>query len=291
MWAASVIWQTLLLFYFFFHSSKRKQEFCDLWSSLFTSEPLTILKHCTTRWLSLLHCVDRYITQFDGLKSFFLSCSEAETSKVVSILQRLENPLTKPLLLFLSFILPSMNKFNRLFQKSTQNTTCQLYTEMSRLVRLYASNLLKPEYIVAVGDDLSKLNLATQNQLADENLGLGDATWTYIAEMEEELDPKPLFKAVRLFYVASIQKMLKKFPFGDSILKELGIINPDQFCSYNFTTIERLAKRFPQLRLNDSQSIDWTTSFLQQNCLLPALTSLLQVMKSPGLESSGTKST
>lgn len=109
------------VFYYFFHSSKRKQEFCDLRCSLFTSEPQTILKHCTTGWLSLLRCVGRYLTQFDGLKSFFLSCSEAETSKVVSILQQLENPLTKPLLLFLSFLLPAMDKFNRLFQKSTQN--------------------------------------------------------------------------------------------------------------------------------------------------------------------------
>ena len=47
------------VFYYFFHSSKRKQEFCDLWTSLFTSEPQTILKHCTTRWLSLLWCVGR----------------------------------------------------------------------------------------------------------------------------------------------------------------------------------------------------------------------------------------
>ena len=180
----------------------------------------------------------------DGLKFFFLSCSKAETSKLVSILQRLENPLTKPLLLFLSYILPPMDKFNRLFQKSTQNTTCQLYTEMSRLVRLHASNLLKPECIVAVGDDLSQLNLATRNQLADENLGLGDATWTYISGMEEELDPKTLYKAVRSFYVASLQKMQKIFPFGDSIFQDLGIINPDQVCSYDFTTVERLAKRF-----------------------------------------------
>ena len=197
--------------YYFFHSSKRKQQFCDLWCSLFTSEPQTILKHCTTRWLSLLQCVGRCLTQFDGLKSFFFSCSEAETSKVVSILQWLENPLTKPLLLILSFILPSMDKLNRLFPNSTQNTTCQLYTAMSRLVRLYASNLLKPECIVTVGHDLSKLNLATRNQLADENLDLGDATWMYFSGMEEELDPKPFYKAVRSFYVASLQKMLKKF--------------------------------------------------------------------------------
>lgn len=29
------------VFYYFFHSSKRKEEFCDLWRSLFTSEPTT----------------------------------------------------------------------------------------------------------------------------------------------------------------------------------------------------------------------------------------------------------
>ena len=76
---------------------------------------------------------------------------------------------------------------------------------------LYASNLLKPECIVAVGDALSKLNLATQHQLADKNLGLGDATWMYLSGMEEELDPKPFYKTLRSFYLASLQKMLKIF--------------------------------------------------------------------------------
>jgi predicted HAD superfamily hydrolase len=56
------------VFYYFYHSSKRKQEFCDDWCSLITSDPQTILKHCPTRWLSLIRCVSRYIAQYDGLK-------------------------------------------------------------------------------------------------------------------------------------------------------------------------------------------------------------------------------
>lgn len=47
--------------------------------------------------------------------------------------------------------------------------------------------------------------------------------------------------------------MLKKL---DSILKDLGIINWDQVCTYHFKTVEGLAKRFPQLDLGDSESID-----------------------------------
>ena len=62
--------------------------------------------------------------------------------------------------------------------------------------------------------------LATRNQLADENLGLGKATWTYISGMEEELDHKTLYKAVRSFYVASSPKTLKTIPFRDSIFQD-----------------------------------------------------------------------
>ena len=59
------------IFYYFYHSSKRGQLFVDHWCSLFDSEPKAILKHCTTRWLSLLRCTCRFIDQFDGLTSFF----------------------------------------------------------------------------------------------------------------------------------------------------------------------------------------------------------------------------
>lgn len=74
--------------------------------------------------------------------------------------------------------------------------------------------------------------------------------------MEEEFDPKPYYAAVRKFYITSITKMLNKFPFGNSILKDLGIINPEKTCTYSFSTIESLAKRFPQLDLADSESIN-----------------------------------
>ena len=132
----------IVVFYYFYHSSKRSQQFSDLWCSLFTTEPDTIHKHCPTRWLSLLRCVDRYLVQLDGLKSFFLSTDE-QTEEVQSIIFRLHNPLLKPILLFLSHILPAMDRFNRMFQKSNENTTCQLYNEMCRLTRLYAANVLK----------------------------------------------------------------------------------------------------------------------------------------------------
>ena len=84
-------------------------------------------------------------------------------------------------------MLPSIDKFNRLFQKSTQNTTTHLYNEISRLVHLYASNLIKPECIIAVSTNLRKLK---EDHLAYENLGVSNATWAFVSELEElEFDP------------------------------------------------------------------------------------------------------
>ena len=230
-------------------------KFVDLWCSLFTNEPEVILKHCPTRWLSLLRCVDRYIKQLEGLKSYFRSSHE-ETSKTRSILNRLENPLLKPLLYFLSYIMTPMCKFNRLFQKSDENTTCELYTDMCRLTRLYASNVLTVESITAAGDDLSRLKFDLDHQLDDESLGIGTDTWGYLAELEAEHELKPFFSAVRKFYIASIKKMLAKFPFGDSLLKNLGVLQQEKTASYDVHTILSLAKRFPQIGLADAESLD-----------------------------------
>ena len=60
-------------------------KFVDHWCSLFTDKPSTILKHYPACWLSLLKCVNRYLSQYQGLQSYFLSFEEAETVKLRSI--------------------------------------------------------------------------------------------------------------------------------------------------------------------------------------------------------------
>ena len=243
------------IFYHFFHSSKRKQEFHNNWCPLFTFEPGTVLKHCPIRWLSLLRCVDRYLQQLDGLISYFVSCDEQDdtNSKVYSITQQLQNALTKPILLFLSFILPSMDKFNRVFQKSSENTTCMLFSETCRLLRLYVSNLLKSDVIVAASDNLKGLRLDKRGQLTHENLGIGAATWSYLTELESTHDIKPFFTAVRKFYCETINKMHNKFPFDDSLM---GILQPENTASFSVCTVFSLAKRFPQLDLGENHILD-----------------------------------
>ena len=49
--------------------------------------------------------------------------------------------------------------------------------------------------------------------------------------------------------------MLSKFPFGDTLMKNLAILHPDKTSSFPSSTVVTLAKRFPQLGLSDSESI------------------------------------
>ena len=160
------------IYYYFHHSSKRNQEFVATWRSFYTNEPKVILKHCQTRWLSLLRCVDRYLYQLPGLISYFLSCEQI--AKVVSIADRLQNPLTKPLLLFLKHVLPFMDRFNRSFQKSNESNTCELFTEINRLVRIYAANVLTENSLLQVGDKIHTIDLdKVENYKPDENMSIG----------------------------------------------------------------------------------------------------------------------
>ena len=245
-----------------------------MWHSFYTNEPKVILKHCQTRWLSLLRCVDRYLYQLPGLISYFLSCEQ--TAKVVSIADRLQNPLTKPLLLFLKHVLPFMDRFNRSFQKSNENNTCELVTEINRLVRMYAVNVLTQNSVLQVGDKIHTIDLDKgENHKPDESMSIGTDTWVCVAELEEEMDMKPFFSAVRQFYLVTLKKMFKKFPFGDTILRDLGIVQPSKTDSYTVNTVHRLAKRFPQIELASSDSLDCLaeefTDFLLSPSDLPPL--------------------
>ena len=132
---------------------------------------------------------------------------------------------------------------DRLLKKSTQNITCQLYTEMNRLVRLYASNLLKAEAVTAAGDDLRKLSFTTASQLADENLVILGHTlrdWKRIMTLNHSIKQSVDFIWPQLGKINA-----QEVSFWGFNIERLG--NPDKVTTYSFETIKSLAKRFPQL--------------------------------------------
>ena len=63
--------------------------------------------------------------------------------------------------------------------------------------------------------------------------------------------------------------MLQKFPFADSLLKDLGVLQPEKTSSYDISTVLKLAKRFPQLDLTDSASLDKLREEFTDFCISP----------------------
>ena len=85
---------------------------------------------------------------------------------------------------------------------------------MSRLVKLYAANFLTTEAVLAANDNLRTLVLSEENQVADEDLGIGNDTWVSLAEVEATHDTAPFFRAVKAFYAKSTKKCSKSFLLG-----------------------------------------------------------------------------
>ena len=59
-------------FYYFDKSTKRKNELMD-YCTFCDTQYRKVLKHISTRWLSLELAIDRTLRVYSGLKSYFLS--------------------------------------------------------------------------------------------------------------------------------------------------------------------------------------------------------------------------
>ena len=128
--------------------------------------------------------------------------------------------------------------------------------------------MLTTASIQAAGENLKYLKF--DSQLEKEHLGIGTETWAAISVLEQEHDTKPFFEAVRKFYVKSIQKMIQKFPFGDSLFRDLEILLPAKLTITTINIVLNLAKRFPQLEISDSIALDK----LREECLDYTLSSM-----------------
>lgn len=97
-------------------SAKRRKLFREF-QEFANVEELELLKHCQTRWLSLLRVIERVLGQSPALAAYFASHEDGEKpGRVKRVVDRLINPTTKLTLLFLGFILPVLMDFNKLFQ-------------------------------------------------------------------------------------------------------------------------------------------------------------------------------
>ena len=249
--------------YHFKYSAKRWTEYQEIQGDFSEIQPLRILKHCTTKWLSLDRCIKRVIDQWPALHAYFDREVDIEPSnqRVQRISKHLKNPMVKLLCHFVSFALKPLNKFSVAFQTHASRIG-SLQSDVRVLLRGYLSNIVKPEVITNADDIITVNYLDRNNQVENSELGIGTSTRLLVCgELEDVVTgtviEKHFFASVRSFSEVSVTKMLAKFPFSDDTLKNLAFLDPRtrRTSTVSVTGIINLASCFSSLSTDETDSL------------------------------------
>nr|XP_022334271.1 uncharacterized protein LOC111131162 [Crassostrea virginica] len=139
--------EMLVDIYYHFHNSSNRKELYTEFMEFTEVEPLKILKHASTRWLSLQKTVTRTLHHWPALSSYFSSHKLVETEgKVKKLAEMFKNPEVKMYFYFLEFILGPLNEFNTTFQADATKVGL-LRDHMIKLLRKFLLKFVKSSVI------------------------------------------------------------------------------------------------------------------------------------------------
>ena len=129
------------IFYHFKHLSKRCAEFFMVLKDFDGIAPVRVLKHCSTRWLSLERALNRLLLLWPALFAYFYREAERSSDKLRSrrVLLNLGKVDTKLYCHFVAFALKPLNTFNTAFQTSASKIGT-LQEDVRSLLRAFLSN-------------------------------------------------------------------------------------------------------------------------------------------------------
>ena len=228
-----------------FYRKEEFKEFCDFVNITYKK----ILVHVETRWLSLLRVVERVLQLWPALVSYFNSHPDAEKRGRVQTLKEQMCEETKLYLLFLNFILTTVNAFNVAFQATSYTTIHLLYPEMKKLTKRILSYFVNLEIINLI-DPTQTPYQEDVNHLGDDDMEIGNDTRDLANNLREEgMGPEvdKFSRDIRLFYIKFVSTIFKKFPFNSTFLLDMRILNRTERLTYKDypNAVIRLAKLLP----------------------------------------------
>ncbi|XP_060125518.1 uncharacterized protein LOC118081198 [Zootoca vivipara] len=242
----------LVRIYTHFDKSAKRCEISKDFVDFTDSDHLELLRDCSTRWLSLLTCIQRVLNQWDALKAYFGSLEEVEKSaKLRDLAGHLADPVVKIYFLFLAAALKPFSEFNIAFQ-SEEVQIHRLEEEMCRLIKKILGFLIPARTMMDV--PLREVNYGEGHQLPDEDLFIGADTKAFMRSTELPVSAeKKIFQTVRRFYEAVLQKMFSYFPLDNPLPRDLKVLDPAARLDVTPGAVESLVALLPQLSLNEDR--------------------------------------
>lgn len=231
------------LYYWFDKSTKRKNElsdFCDFCNMQYRQ----VVKHVSTRWLSLEYAVDRTLLQYPGLKSYFLSSDESQ-ARFQRLKQHFEDPTTEIYLMFFQAIFPVFTTLNKFLQRETPCVHL-LYDKLESFLRKLLGKFLKVNVLQDL-DDVEKLidcdYCSEENQLDNSKIFVGFMTRQVLRQLLDGGDlanseVSKFYRGVRQFYVKSTEYIIATYPMKDDLLRHARFLNFEKRISSGFDSIE-----------------------------------------------------
>ncbi len=238
------------LYYWFKYSQGRKRqlkEFCDFCDIEFKK----VIKHLGVRWLSLEIAVNRTLTLYPALRSYFMS--NEDSSQRFRRLQTLFcDEVTEVYLLFLQSILPVFINFNLTLQKEIPCAHI-LHELMSDFLLKLLGRFVKQDVLATSG----VTECSVEDQVDDTELYIGFATEQMLNQSDSISDRqrKVFYSGVRAFFKASSEYLRTKLPFNEDILLYSSFVNLNNKHS-NFTQVQYFCNRYKSiLGLNQKTSM------------------------------------
>lgn len=175
-----------------------------------------------------------------------------------TILQKLNDPLSKLFLQFLKFILPIFNNLNR----EMQSTSPQIYHLRSKIITVYKTILecfIRRDLIInCVIEKIDYKN--PYNFLKLEDIYVGAENCAFLSRSDNGITKEQqIFFRIRCldFLIESVNQINTRFDFTNDVLIKLELINPENVKKGSSTSIIPLALHFPNLvPKEDYQKLD-----------------------------------
>lgn len=239
------------VYFWFEHSTKRKNtlrsfcEFCD-------QDYRNIIKHVSTRWLSLEIAIERCLKQFPSLKSYFLSSHEPQ-ARFTRLHVAFGDPMIEIHLLFFQSVLGIFTSANKFLQRE-EPLIHLLRPHLMSLFKKLLSRFVEPRAIAAQVRDVHLVDFES-NQLGNEKLVIGFTTRQLLTRLLEDgsitnQQVTNFYSSVRIFYIHTAKYLLQWCPFSDELLKHATWVDFQQRLDSSFTSVEFFVGSYPDILKN-----------------------------------------
>ena len=212
------------VFFFFKNNSSLRQHRFNEFQAELEVDQQKMLKHVSTRWLSIGRCLERLLKNWDPLKAFFKAEETApgktaveQKNRVGRIVTFLKSPTNRLYCIFLLYTIGVFDEVLLSFQSDAPKVHC-LRRSLHNLLLKIMMRFVKPTAIKQHGHtemDAVQYKLA-YDQKMNADLMIGAEARKFISERESnglrQVRIDEFFSSVRTYFVAVCDYLIAKLP-------------------------------------------------------------------------------